>query len=687
MDRFANSILHHRKAIVTFFFTVAIFCTVMQFFVTVNYNLTDYLPENAQSTQALELMEKEFSGGIPNARVMVRSVSVQQALDYKARLSAIEGVTDVIWLDTAADLKIPIEMLDAATVENYYRDETALFTVTIASGYEVSATDKIYELIGENGAISGDAVNTATAQKMAGSESLNAMLILVPMIVLILLISTSSWAEPVFFLMAIGISVLINLGTNLFFGQVSFVTQAISPILQLAVSLDYAIFLLHSFEDYRHQTSDVQEAMRLAMKRSFPAIAASAATTLFGFLALTFMQFGIGVNLGLNLVKGILLSFVSVMVFLPAATLCFYRLIDKTRHKVLLPKFKGIPKLVSKIKVPCLILVAVLLIPSFMAQSHSNFIYGMGDLSPNSRSGQDTAVIDKIFGKSTAIVLLVPKGHPARELALSQDLEELEHVTGVVTYANMVGTSIPVGYLDPEITKQFYSDNYCRIILYTNTETEGEAAFSVVEQVQAKAAHYYGDAVYSCGESVNLYDMKNTITQDNQMVNLIAIAAIAAVLLVTFRSLTLPLILLLTIETAIWINLSVPYFTGTALCYVGYLVINTVQLGATVDYAILLSEGYTVYRTRMRAKEALHSTLVEHFSSILVSASILSIAGFCLYFTSSNPIVSQLGLLLGRGTLLSFVLVIGFLPAMLLIFDRPIAKTTWKSNYHKEESK
>jgi uncharacterized protein len=368
MISIAEKIIKHKKAVVIAFVLFALISTVAQFFVSVNYNMVDYLPEDAQSTRAMEIMEKEFAADVPDTRVMVRDVSLQEALSLKEKLSAIDGVGEVIWLDDVVDLKTPLEMADAETVENYYKDGNALFSISVRSGDEVPITDAIYELIGEDGAIAGEAINTASSQKMAGTESMYAAILLVPIIIFILVVSTSSWVEPLFFLTAIGVSVLINLGTNLFIGEVSFVTQSVAPILQLAVSLDYAVFLLHSFSDYRKKTSDPEEAMKLAMKKSFPAITASAATTFFGFIALTFMKFEIGSDLGVNLVKGIVLSFISVMVFLPALTLLLYKWMDKTQHRSFVPSFTGIGSFAVKWKIPSLLLVFAILVPSFLAQ-------------------------------------------------------------------------------------------------------------------------------------------------------------------------------------------------------------------------------------------------------------------------------------------------------------------------------
>lgn len=685
MISIAEKVIKHKKAVVIAFVLFTLISAVAQFFVSVNYNMVDYLPEDAQSTRAMEIMEKEFTAEVPDTRVMVRDISLQEALRIKEELAAIDGVGDVIWLDDVVDLKTPLEMADKETVENYYKDGNALFSISVRSGDEVPITDAIYDLIGEDGAIAGEAINTASSQKMAGTESMYAAILLVPIIIFILVISTTSWVEPLFFLTAIGVSVLINLGTNIFIGEVSFVTQSVAPILQLAVSLDYAVFLLHSFSDYRKQTHNPEEAMVLAMKKSFPAITASAATTFFGFIALTFMKFEIGSDLGINLVKGIVLSFISVMMFLPALTLLFYKWMDKTQHRNFVPSFAGIGNFVIKLKMPSLLLVLAILVPSFLAQSNTAFTYGLGEQPETTRAGSDFIEIKESFGETTPIVLLVPKGDTAKETELVQELENLDYVTSVIAYVNMVGSVIPPEYLDESITNGFYSKNYSRIIINTNQGTEGDLPFSIVEKVESAAANYYGDKAMSLGESVTLYDIKNVVNKDNLVVNVLTVVTIAIVLLATFKSISIPLVLLITIQSAVWINLSIPYFTSSSLVFVGYLIISTVQLAATVDYAILLTEAYQHNRQEMSAKKAIVKTLDEKTFSISISAAILSSVGFILWLTSSNPIVGSIGLLLGRGALLAFVMVVFLLPAMLLVFDKFINKTTYKANFYEEK--
>lgn len=685
MDRLTKAITSHQRAVIAVFLVLAVISAVLILGVSVNYNLADYLPPDAESTVALGIMDEEFGTGVPNARVMVSGLTIAEAAELKAQIAAVDGVTGVMWLDDVEDLTTPVEMMDTATVEQYWRDGSALYQVTVADGREASTVDALYDLIGENGAISGVAANTANMQNRVVSEVLGAAAILLPLIIVLLLVTTTSWIAPLLFLASIGVAIVINMGTNIVFGEISFVTQSVSPIMQLAVSLDYAIFLLNSFERHRQETPDAEQAMRMAIKESFSSIAASAATTVFGFMALIFMRFEIGADLGLNLVKGVILSYVSVVVFLPCLSLACVKLLDKTRHKRIVPEIRGIGRGLVKIRVPALILVLLLVVPCFLAQSRTDFFYGMGSPDPNLRYGQDTELINETFGESTSIVLFVPRGNPGAEAELSAEIADIDHVTAVMSYAYTVG-EVPEGTLDDAVVSNFYSDNYARIVVTTDTGTEGDEAFATVEAVRSAAAKYY-DEYYACGESANIYDIRDVVTEDSGLVNLISVAFILLTLLVTFRSLTLPLILIFVIETAIWINLSVPYFTDNALVYIGYLVINTVQLGATVDYAILMTDGYVVNRRTMLKREAVINTLQTNFLSVLTSGLILSIAGFCLNFTSSMTIVSELGLLLARGTLLSMAMVLLALPALLMLFDPLTARLTLKSGFLKKTEK
>lgn len=682
-DRLINGIIKHRTAVVIVFAVVALVCAAMIPFVGVNYNMVDYLPDEAQSTVALEIMNDEFEQPIPNTNVLVHDVSIAQALAFKDKLAATKGVTNVMWLDDVFDITTPLEMADPSILETYYRDGAALFQVSVAEGTESKVIPRLRALVDEIGsgnAVSGEAAETAQTASSAGEESINAALVLLPAILLLLILSTTSWLEPILFLAAIGVSIVINMGTNVIFGEVSFITFSVSPILQLAVSLDYAIFLLHAFAVERKVCESVEEAMAKAMRSSLSTIAASAITTLFGFMALSFMQFQIGADLGISLVKGIVFSFITVMIFLPALTLQLYKYIDKTVHRPFLPSFHNVGRPLSKVRIPMLIVVVVLLVPAYLGQSHAVFTYQNSEPAPELRFGADTLMIQDEFGQQNAMVILVPRGDVAREMELSRDLKEIKEVTDVISYASMVGSVIPQDFLDKTITEQFYSPNYARIIVYVDTDVESAHAFATVETIRQTTAKYY-DTYYTAGQSANLYDMKNIVTVDNVVVSMVAIIAIFFVLLMTFRSLLLPFILLLTIESGIWINLAIPYFTGDTINFVGYLVINTVQLGATIDYAILLTNHYLSHRKNLPSPKAVYCALGETFPSLMVSAGILATAGLALALTSTLSAVSSLGFLLARGAALSFTLVTCFLPALLVLLDTPIRYTTWRANF------
>ena len=681
MDKFARTIINNRKKIIIIFIIFSLISVGLTLFVGVNYNMADYLPQKAVSTTGIKVMNQEFTQAIPNVNVMVENVSVMEALSIKKQISTLDSVSEILWLDDVADLKKPLEMQDKDTVESFYKDGSALFSVTIKKGAEAKGVEEIRKIVGPQGAIAGEVANESDMQNAAITEVALAVTIAIPAIIIILILSTTSWIEPILFLSAIGVSVIINMGTNIIFGEISYITNSVSPILQLAVSMDYAIFLLHSFGDFRKKYDDVEEAMFHAIKASVTTVAASALTTLFGFLALVFMEFKIGPDLGICLAKGIILSFVSVMVFLPALTLSLHKLLDKTTHRKFMPEFRNIGKYVSKLFIPVAILIIIIIVPSYLGQGKTNFIYGNGEHDPNRELGRSNIAINEKFGRTNILAVLVPKGDIAKERSLADKLENHPHVKSVVSYVSSVGAEIPAGFLGDDITSQFYSDNYSRIILYTDLADEGETTFNSVDEINTIIGQYYNES-YMVGQSATLGDIKRVVEVDNDRVNLIAIVAVFLVVAFSFKSLSLPVILILTIEVAIWINLSFPYFTGTSINYVGYLVLNTVQLGATIDYAILLTDNYMQNRRSMPLKRAIYEALSIAFRSILVSASILSFAGFTLYLTSSNNVVVDIGLLLGRGTLISMFLVICFLPAMLVIFDKLINRTTKGADFY-----
>ncbi|MFR1849801.1 MAG: efflux RND transporter permease subunit [Clostridium sp.] len=677
MRKLYESIVNHKKTVIVAFVMAMIVSAVCSTMVNVNYDINDYLPDGTASTVALDTMNEEYDMSIPNARVMVSNLTVAQALEMKQKLSEIEGVEDVTWLDDVIDTDIPLETADKDTVENYYKDNKALFTVTINEHTRIETVNAIRNLIGDDNSMAGAAINTAIAAQATNKEVKNIIFLVIPICLAVLFLTSSSWIEPILLLGSIGVAILLNKGSNLMFGTISFVTNAAGGVLQLAVSMDYSIFLLHRFQEMREEGQAPKEAMINALCKSTGSILSSGLTTVIGFAALILMRFKIGPDMGLAMAKAIFLSLITVFVLFPVVLLYCYPLIDKTKHKSFLPDFGKFGQFVTKLMVPAVLVFVLFIIPCNLGQKENFFSYGSSQIfSTDTQIGRDTKIIEDTFGKSNNLVLMVPKGDLEKETELSKKLHDMPEVTSILSYVDNAGAEVPMDYVDNETLSKLISDNYSRLVLTVDADFEGEKTFNLIEEIRSLAKSYYGDKYLLAGESASTYDLMDTITKDNDRVNLIAIGAVFVVLLLSMKSITIPVILVLAIETAIWINLSVPYFTNDFVFYIAYLIISSVQLGATVDYAILLTSRYMEVRETASKKKTIVETLRSTTVSIMTSASILTIAGLLLWKISTHGILSQLGHLLARGTALSTLIVLFVIPGMLYIFDGLIQKTT-----------
>lgn len=682
MRKFYTAVVHHRKTVMTLFFVIAVVCLLLKDLVGVNYDMNDYLPPDSKSTAALEVMEKEFDGGIPNARVMVKDVTIARALQYKEQLKEIDGVQEVTWLDDTVDITVPIETEDKDTVENYYKDGNALFTVTVEDDKRVEAVNAIRDLIGDGNAMTGSAVSTATATASTVSEIQKIAAFAVLFVLLVLLITTDSWAEPFVILIGLGVAIVINSGTNLIFGEISFVTNAAGSILQLAVSLDYSVFLIHRFAECRKDNPDEKAAMVEALCKSTASILSSGLTTVIGFVALVFMRFQIGPDLGLALAKGVALSLITVFIFMPALILVTHKLLDKTRHRPLVPKFRKFGKFVRAIMLPLVCVFLLLIVPSYLASNANSYYYGSSHIfGEDTKMGKDIKQVESVFGQSDNYVLLLPKGNTSLEKALSDELHTLLEITSIISFVDLAGSEIPTEFLDKDTLALLESENYSRMVLAVEAQYEGEDTFRLVEKIRETAEKYYPGAYYLAGEGVSTYDLMSTITADMVKVNAIAIIAVLVVLILLLKSVSLPVILVVSIETAIWLNLSLPYFTGKKVFYIAYLIISSVQLGATVDYAILFSDRYREYRETCSKKEAIVNTISAVTVSILTSGSVLTVVGFLLGYLSSNGLLAQLGIFLGVGTICSLLIVLFVLPGLMYLFDRLFIRKKDKERY------
>ncbi len=675
MRKFYEWIVNHTKLIIMVFTIVFVICLICKNMVSVDYDMNDYLPENSPSTVALDLMDKEFGGGVPNARVMVENVTIPKALEYKTKIAKVDGVTEVTWLDDAESIEEPIETMDNSTVENYYKDGNALFMVTIEEGKRTEAVKDIRKIIGDDNAMTGSAVSTATATESTIKERSRIVGRSGIFVILVLILATNSWFEPAIVLVGLGVAIVINSGTNLIFGEISFVTNAAGSILQLAVSMDYSVFLIHRFTECRKEKTNPKEAMIDALTMSTSSILSSGLTTVIGFLALCLMQFQIGPDLGRALAKGIAISLITVFTFMPCLILSTYKWLDKLEHKPLLPSFNKFGNVVRKIMIPVLVVFVISIVPSFLASNSNSFNYGASKIfNEKTKVGADTEKIQKIFGKSDTYVLMVPKENKSTQKELSDELHKISQVKSIISYVDTVGMEIPESYLDSETYSKLCSDKYTRMVISVDAEYEGDETFNLVKNIRNIAQKYYPNQWYLAGEGISTYDLMDTITKDMLKVNLVAIGAVFIVLLLTLRSAVLPIILVLAIETAIWINLSIPYFTDQRIFYIAYLIISSIQLGATVDYAILLTERYKEFRQTCNKKESISNTLSAVTVSILTSGSVLTVVGFLLGIISTHGLLSQLGFFLGKGTICSLIIVLFALPALLYIFDGTFIK-------------
>lgn len=641
MRGFCRAVTARPWLVIAIFAILSVTGLFFQSMVNVNYDLNDYLPPDSASTQALDVLETEFEGGIPNARVMIRDASISEALAYKQALLEIDGVTGVTWLDDVADVTMPLAMQDTETVETYYKDGNALFSVTIAEDKRVQAVADIRILIGNENAMSGSAVSMSVATTSTVSEVRLITVIAVAFMILVLTLTTNSWVEPIVVLAGLGSAIALNIGSNVIFGEISFVSNAAGPVLQLAVSLDYSVFLIHRYEECRKGIADRREAMVEALCKSTMSILSSGLTTVIGFLALCLMQFQIGPDLGLVLAKGVAISLIDVFVFTPCLTLLLSGAMDKTRHRNWMPSFYELGKAVEKLMIPLALVFVLVMVPSYLASNRNDYYYGASKIfGPETQLGADVEAIEEIFGKSDTYVLMVPRGDLVTEKSLSNELHTLPEVTSILSYVDTVGSVIPTGYLDNDTLAQLMSDDYSRMVLSVSVDPEGAQTFDLIDRIRTIAQQYYPDAWMLAGEGVSTENLMTTVTADMLSVNLIAIAAVFITLLISLKSLSLPAILVLAIETAIWINVAVPYFAGQTIFFISYLIISSIQLGATVDYAILFTDRYLGYRQTMGKREAIRATVSAVTVSVLTSGLTMTVVGFLLGYISTHGLLS-----------------------------------------------
>ena len=680
LKKMAHFIVQRGRIIEKFFIAMTILCAVCYPFVGVNYDLSKYLPDFAPTKQALDVMEQEF--GYPGmARIMVKDVTLPEARTIRQRISRVDGVDLVVGPDLAANVYSTDAFIKNSLTDRFYKDGNAVYQIIFEDGDSDASTHKaineIYGIVGKDrGCFAGSAVSSKERQESITREIAMAIGMAVVIIWLILTLTTTSWFEPFLFILVMAVAIVLNMGSNIMFGRISFFTFSTAAILQLAVSMDYSIFLLHTYTAIKQSGVDSRPAMEAAIEKSCSSILASGATTIVGFLVIALMKFTIGRDVGFVLTKGIVCSLVTVLFLMPTLILRFDKKIEKTAHRSFLPPLDGLGKLMYRIRIPVLAAAAFCAVPCYFGQSMNYFYYGDDALGsgPGTRVYEDSRAIEDVFGKSNVIIAMVPNGNVIKERRLTEELEDQEFIDYALSMAGTLPQGIPESFLPETVTKQLRTGSYARILISMENREESSYSFQCSEKLTEIVKKYYPEDSYVIGMTPTTMDIRDILTDDYNRVSIISLAGVALVVMLTFHSVMVPVLVIIPIEVAIYLNMTIPYIIGDSMVYIGYIIVSCLQLGATIDYSILMTNNYMEFRETMGSREAAVTAIAKSAISILTSGGILTVVGYLLYFTSSIQAISQVGRLVGRGALLSMLLVLSLLPALLAAFDKPIRR-------------
>ncbi len=742
MERISAFIVDKRKAFYLMYIGIAVFCVFSSGWVAVNDDLTSYLPDGAETRQGLAVMEEEFVT-FGASRIMVDNLSFGQADALAEELRGVSGVKSVEFDNT----------------ESHYAHGAALFSITYdgAAGDEVSLTalEEVKALLeGYDAYFTGD--TGGSASESLAAEMQVVMVIAVVIILLVLLFTSHTYMEIPVLLLTFGMAALMNKGTNFIFGEISFVSNSVAVVLQLALAIDYAIILCHRYTEERERL-EAREAVVLALSKAIPEITGSSLTTLSGLGAMCFMKFGIGMDLGLVLMKAIVLSLLAVFTLMPGLLMSFSPLIDRTHHKNFVPKITAWGRLAVKTRFVMPPLFVVLLICGFIFSSRCPYAYGEAGLSTIRKNDAQLAQerVDSTFGRVNVLAVLVPRGDYEQEGRLLRELEQMPETDTVLGLANVEAADgymltdkltprqfaeltdldievtrllysayavdqenygqvvsgldscgVPLidmflyvydmmekGYvtLDAELTRtiedlhtqlvdaqlQLKGENYSRMVLQLNLPEESGETFAFLDTLHETVARYYPEDALLVGNSTSSLDLSASFSGDNVLIGVLTIVFVVVVLMFTFQSAGLPVLLILVIQGSVWINFSFPYLQNSPLFFLSYLVVSSIQMGANIDYAIVIANRYVELKQTMPLKDAVVESLNEAFPTIVTSGTILASAGVLIGLLSSNPAIASIGVCLGRGTLISIFLVMGILPQILLLGDIIIEKTAF----------
>ncbi len=680
--RLGKQIAKHKFLILIIGFVLLIPSFIGMATTKVNYDLLSYLPDTLETVKGQDIMVDEYGMGA-FSMVVVENMELKDVQKLEQKFEKLEHVKNVLWYDDVADLNLPVEMIPKDLREAFFKGDATMMIVlldnTTSSDDSMETVAEMRKIATKECFISGMSGVVNDIKDVALEELPVYVVIAAVLSFLVLLFTTESFLVPVFFLMSIGIAIVYNLGSNIFLGQVSYITKALTAVLQLGVTMDYSIFLLNSYEEYKLKyTDDKNRAMGHAIASTFKSIVGSSVTTVAGFAALCFMTFALGRDLGIVMAKGVIIGVLCCVTILPALILMFDKQIEKTKHKPLIKSVDRVSNFIIKHHLIWLAVFLVLLVPAIYGNNNTKIYYNIAKSMPASLpSNVASDKLEKDFGMSTIHMVMMDKDMDAKDK--QNMLKEIENVKGVkwcISLNSLVGSSVPDSMIPKKIKKMLQSDKHELAFVCSEYSSATSQVNKQIKKIN-KITKSYDKSSMVIGEAPLMNDLEDVTNVDIRNVNIASIAAIFVIILFVFKSISLPVILVAIIEFAIAVNMAVPFYQGTSLPFVASIVIGTIQLGATVDYAIVYTTRYL--KERQKGNSKLESVMTAHKTnmlSIITSALSLFAATYGVACYSQVDMIGSICTLLARGAVISMVVVLTLLPAMFLLFDKIICKTT-----------
>lgn len=648
----------------------------------INYDVLTYLPEDIETMQGQEIMTNDFGIGA-FSMLMVDGMEDKEIVKLKEKVEKVDGVENVLWYDSLADISVPQSVLPSKLYDEYNTEDGTMMAVFFKDGTSSDETMKaiteIRKITGEQCFLSGMSAIVEDTKELAEKETPLYVLIAVALSALVLAITMESIFVPVLFLLSIGIAIVYNLGTNVFFGEISYITKALAAVLQLGVTMDYSIFLMHSYQEQQvRYNGDKERAMAHAISQTFSSVIGSSVTTVAGFIALCFMSFTLGKDIGIIMAKGVIFGVLVCVTVLPSMILCCDKLIEKTKHKPLLPDIGRISDKVTKRYVIYVVAFVILLFPAIYGNNHTGVYYNLDESLPkNLPSVIANTKLKEDYNMNTTHMILVDSSVAGSDVKkMSQEIEKVDGVKWVLGLDNLVGSGVPADMLPESVTGMLKNDKYQLLMVNSTYKVATDKVNKQIEQID-KIMDKYDKGAMLVGEGPLTKDLINITDTDFKRVSAVSIGIVFVIILLLFKSVTIPVILVGVIEFAIFVNMGIPFYTGTKLPFVASIVIGTIQLGATVDYAILMTTRYQRERSRGAGKfDAITTAHKFSAQSIIVSALSFFAATIGVGLYSNIDMISSLCILMARGALISMVVVVLILPSLFMVFDKIIVKTS-----------